>query len=95
MLIVRKSRIQERAYADGHRARKKFGEYTGERISIGPGKKENQGKERINIIELSDTEAIDGSVGRWALSVQSFIRAIPNVFTASPTGERNSIPCGM
>lgn len=81
MLISKKSRIQGTGlYTDSAiRARKKIGEYTGERISIREANKRAKGK-RITIVELSDKEAIDGSVNGGLFQ---FINhsCEPNVFT--------------
>ena len=42
--------------------RKKLGEFTGERISVLEARKRARGAARIVIVEISETEAIDGSV---------------------------------
>lgn len=43
-------------------ARKKIGEYTGERISVREGRRRARQQKHITIVEVSATEAIDGSV---------------------------------
>lgn len=64
MLISRKSRIQGRGlFTDvALPARKKIGEYTGERISIREGRRRARMQKHVTIVEVSDTVAIDGSV---------------------------------
>ncbi|HEV3041018.1 MAG TPA: SET domain-containing protein-lysine N-methyltransferase [Candidatus Angelobacter sp.] len=82
MLIVKKSRIQgEGLYTDrAIRARKKIGEYTGERISVAEANRRSKGQKRIAIIELSDKEAIDGSVNGGPFQYLNH-SCDPNVFT--------------
>src|SRR5205807_8193253 len=82
MLIVRKSRIQGAGlYTDAPiRGRKKIGEYTGERISLAQAKKRIKGQKRITIVELSEKEAIDGSVNGGPFQFMNHSCA-PNVFT--------------
>jgi SET domain-containing protein len=82
MLIVRKSRIQGTGlYTDAPiRTRTKIGEYTGERISIAQAKKRTKGQKRITIVELSDKEAIDGSVNGGPFQFMNH-SCDPNVFT--------------
>jgi SET domain-containing protein len=64
-LRVADSRIQGRGlFADVElRKRMKIGEFTGERISVGEARKRAEGSTRIVIVELNETEAIDGAVG--------------------------------
>ena len=45
------------------RARKKLGEFTGERISTQEAARRAQGARRIAIVDVTEREAIDGSVG--------------------------------
>src|SRR5437660_4575402 len=82
MLIVRKSRIQGTGlYTDAPiRTRTKIGEYTGERISIAQAKKRTKGQKRITIVELSDKEAIDGSVNGGPFQFMNH-SCDPNVLT--------------
>ena len=42
--------------------RRKLGEFTGERISVREARRRAKGAKRISIVELSEREAIDGSV---------------------------------
>ena len=63
MLITRKSSIQGKGlFTDSPlRARKKIGEFSGERISIREARKRAKGAKRIAIVEVSDTVALDGT----------------------------------
>ncbi len=45
----------------GHR--KKIGEFDGERISVREARRRARGAKRISIVEVSEREAIDGSIG--------------------------------
>jgi uncharacterized protein len=64
MLIPGKSRIQGRGlFTDVPLpARKKIGEYTGERVSIREGRRRAKTQKHVTIVEVSDRVAIDGSV---------------------------------
>jgi SET domain-containing protein len=65
MLIPRRSSIQGSGiFTDAPlRARKKIGEYTGERISVREARRRARTRKKIAIIEVSDYVAIDESVG--------------------------------
>ncbi len=65
MLIPRRSTIQGSGiFTDvAIRARKKIGEYTGERISVREARRRAKTRREIAIIELNDHTAIDESVG--------------------------------
>jgi len=65
MFRVAKSRIQGKGlFTDAPiPARKKLGEFTGERISVREARMRAKGAKRIAIVEISSTKAIDGSVG--------------------------------
>lgn len=82
MLIVKKSLIQGTGlYTDrAIGARTKIGEYTGERISIREANKRAKQGKRITIVELSDKEAIDGSVNGGPFQFMNH-SCEPNVFT--------------
>jgi len=82
MLIVKKSRIQGTGLYTNHpiRTRTKIGEYAGERISIAQAKKRTKRQKRITIVELSDKEAIDGSVNGGPFQFMNH-SCDPNVFT--------------
>ncbi len=43
------------------RARRKLGEFTGEKISVREGRRRAKDAKRIVIVEISETEAIDGA----------------------------------
>lgn len=64
MLTSGKSHIQGKGlFTDAPlRARKKIGEYTGERISVREGRRRAKMQKHVTIVEVSDTVAIDGSV---------------------------------
>lgn len=63
--------IKSRSYIQGAglftnsplRARKKIGEYAGEKISVREGRRRAKKQRHITIVEVSDRVAIDGSVG--------------------------------
>jgi SET domain-containing protein len=61
---IAKSRIQGKGlFTDvAIPARKKIGEFTGERISVREARHRAKGAQRIAIVELSSTKAIDGGV---------------------------------
>lgn len=63
-LRVAKSLIQGKGLFTGTpiRARRKLGEFTGERISTQEAAKRARGARRIAIVDVSEREAIDGSV---------------------------------
>ncbi len=65
MLLVRRSSIQGKGlFTDEAIAqRTKVGEFTGEMISVREARKRAKNATRIAIVELSQTKAIDGSVG--------------------------------
>jgi SET domain-containing protein len=65
MLVVRKSSIQGSGlFTDATvKRRRKLGEFTGERISVREARRRAKGAKRISIVEISETEAVDGSVG--------------------------------
>lgn len=65
MLRIAKSHIQGKGlFTDASiPARKKIGEFTGERISVREARNRAKGAKRIAIVEISSTKAIDGSVG--------------------------------
>ena len=65
MLIPRRSSIQGSGiFTDAPlRARKKIGEYTGERISVREARRRAKTRRKIAIIEVTDHIAIDESVG--------------------------------
>ncbi len=65
MFRIAKSRIQGKGlFTDTSLpARRKIGEFTGERISVREARNRAKGAKRIAIVELSSTKAIDGSVG--------------------------------
>jgi SET domain-containing protein len=81
MLRVRKSKIQGKGlFTDSAiPARKKIGEFTGEAISVREARRRAKGAKRIVIIELSDTKAIDGSVGGGPFEFVNH-SCSPNVF---------------
>src|SRR3954471_7367765 len=81
MLRVRKSKIQGKGlFTDSATpARKKIGEFTGEAISVREARRRAKGAKRIVIIELSDTKAIDGSVGGCPFEFVNH-SCSPNVF---------------
>ena len=60
-------------------ARRKLGEFTGEKISVREARKRASGAERIVIVEISETEAIDGSVGQCPFQFVNH-SCDPNVF---------------
>ena len=64
MFRVSKSRIQGQGlFTDAPiPARRKIGEFTGERISVREARRRARGAKRIAIIEISSTKAIDGGV---------------------------------
>jgi SET domain-containing protein len=63
-LRVAKSLIQGKGLFTGEpiRARRKLGEFTGERISTREAAKRARGAKRIVIVDVTEKEAIDGSV---------------------------------
>ncbi len=65
VLVVRKSSIQGSGlFTDSPiKGRSKLGEFTGERISVREARRRAKGAKRISIVELSETQAVDGSVG--------------------------------
>ncbi len=65
MFTVKKSFIQGRGLFTSRAipGRKKLGEFSGERISVREARKRASGLSRIAIVEISATQAIDGSVG--------------------------------
>jgi uncharacterized protein len=65
MLLIQESPIQGKGLFTDRpvRLRAKLGEFTGELISVREARKRARGAKRIVIVELSATEAIDGSVG--------------------------------
>ncbi|MEJ0062187.1 MAG: SET domain-containing protein-lysine N-methyltransferase [Alphaproteobacteria bacterium] len=65
MLSIRKSSIQGKGLFATRpiRARKKLGEFTGKLVSVREARKRAKTLKRIVIIEISETKAIDGSVG--------------------------------
>lgn len=64
MLLIANSRIQGKGlFTDSPiPARRKIGEFTGERISLREARARARGAKRIAIVEISSTRAIDGSV---------------------------------
>lgn len=64
MLFIRESPIQGKGLFTDRaiRLRAKLGEFTGERISVREARRRARGAERIVIVELSATKAIDGSI---------------------------------
>jgi uncharacterized protein len=81
MLSIRKSSIQGKGLftQEALRRRQKVGEMTGELISVREARRRAQGAERIAIVEVSSTKAIDGSVGD---SLFQFVNhcCTPNLF---------------
>ena len=81
MLQVRKSKISGSGlFTDSAiPARKKIGEFTGERISVREARRRAKNAKRIAIVEISASVAIDGSVGG---GVFEFVNhsCDPNVF---------------
>ena len=65
VLVIRKSSIQGSGlFTDAPiKGRSKLGEFTGERISVREARRRAKGAKRISIVELSQTQAVDGSVG--------------------------------
>lgn len=64
MLSIRRSSIQGKGlFTDQPIAkRKKLGEFTGELISVREARRRAKNAERIVIVEMSETQAVDGSV---------------------------------
>jgi len=60
-------------------ARRKLGEFTGEKISVREARRRASGAQRIVIVEISETEAIDGSTGECPFQFVNH-SCNPNVF---------------
>ncbi len=60
-------------------ARRKLGEFTGEKISVREARRRAKDAQRIVIVEISETEAIDGSVGECPFQFVNH-SCDPNVF---------------
>ena len=60
-------------------ARRKLGEFTGEKISVREARRRATGAQRIVIVEISETEAIDGSTGECPFQFVNH-SCNPNVF---------------
>jgi uncharacterized protein len=65
MLVIHRSKIEGNGlFTDSLiAARKKVGEYTGERISVREARRRAKTRKHVAIVELNDEEAIDESVG--------------------------------
>ena len=65
MLLIKKSSINGKGlFTDSAvRAKTKLGEFTGERVSTREARRRAEGRKRIAIVEIDETEAIDGSAG--------------------------------
>jgi len=83
MLVIRKSKIEGQGlFTDSPiAARRKVGEFTGERISVREARRRAKSRKHIAIVELDAKVAIDGS--RAGGGPFSFINhsCTPNVFT--------------
>jgi uncharacterized protein len=81
MLVVRNSAIQGKGLFTDKRLprRRKIGELTGELISVKEARRRARGAKRIAIVELSTTEAIDGSIGESPFQYVNHC-CTPNVF---------------
>jgi SET domain-containing protein len=65
MLLIKKSSINGKGlFTDSAvRAKTKLGEFTGERVSTREARRRAEGRKRIAIVEIDETDAIDGSAG--------------------------------
>ena len=81
MLLIRRSKIQGKGlFTDAPiAARKKVGEFTGERVSVREARRRVRNAKRIVIVEISSTRAIDGSVGGGPFSFVNH-SCDPNLF---------------